>query len=138
MVRNPDLPEIAEVTELSVREQKLVNALLAGKSQREAMEEAGYACSTSRRGIARLAAKNQIQSALSAALDRAGVSPDLLATRIREGLDLQDPEQAPVMTARHRYLETALRVGGHEPDKKVEVEESYEERILRIKGELGE
>lgn len=80
----------------------------------------------------------------------AGISTERLAAVLSEGLDATLPVTTVTTKggttfergggsdyhARHKYLETALRIGGHEPSRETTIEDSYEERILRLRGEL--
>ena len=131
-----ELALIPEFAELTVREQAVVKGLLAGMSQKQAMLQAGYAESSSHRGLAHISSRSQIQSVIAQAMYKNGITPDKLAQRLAEGINQEDVDRANLMNSRHRYLETALRIGGHEPARETEVSESYEDRILRIKGEI--
>lgn len=138
MVENLNLANNAGFKDLSEREKRLAHALLAGLSQSDACREAGYAESTIKARVGKLVSNSRIQSAIGQAMADAGLTPQMLAAKIRQGIEADDPDKAGILAVNHRYLETAVRLGGHEPTKEVELQESYEDRILRIKGELDD
>jgi hypothetical protein len=67
-------------------------------------------------------------------MSAAGITAQELAATMKAGLSASRPDGWPDFLVRHKYLETALRVGGHEPAPESLLEESYEERIIRIRG----
>jgi hypothetical protein len=68
------------------------------------------------------------------AMAAAGITAQALAETMKAGLSASYRDGSPDFIARHKYLETALRVGGFEPANALTVEETYEERIIRIRG----
>jgi len=134
MPDNDKPSELPEIIKLDPRERALVSAIMAGQSDSQALRSAGYAESTVRRGAGHFLSRPHIQSAIAAAMADAGITPGLLAARLRDGLDATDTKGTADYYARHKYLETALRVGGHEPGRDDSHEESYEEQILRLRG----
>jgi len=134
-VRNPPyLPTLPEVTELTCRQRKLVEGLLSGLSKSDAMRAAGYSESYVRTRASVVCGRNNITSAIRGAMRTAGITAQHLAARMKAGLSASRPDGWPDFMARHKYLETALRVGGHEPSAESRLEETYEERIFRIRG----
>lgn len=121
---------------LPPRERDVAAALLRGLSFSEACRVAGYAESTARARSLEICSRPRIQSAIATALADAGVDASLLVRCLREGLSASDVD-GPDWSARHKFLETALRIGGHNPDRETSVEDSYEERILRLRGMVG-
>ncbi len=122
------------VTELTSRERKLVEALLSGLSRSEAMRAAGYSESYVRTRASVVCSRNNITTAIHAAMAIAGITAQSLAATMKAGLSASRPDGWPDFIARHKYLETALRAGGFEPLNEHSFEETYEERIFRIRG----
>ena len=127
-------PTPHDVTGLTPRERKLVEALLSGLSRSEAMRAADYAESYVRTRASVVCSRNNITSAIRGAMSAAGITAQELADTMKAGLSASRPDGWPDFMARHKYLETALRIGGHEPAPESLLEESYEERIIRIRG----
>jgi len=75
-----------KVKRLSPRERMLIRGLAEGKSIHQAALDAGYAEATSRHAIYQTLKLTHIQSALTEALDRAGLSDDALARVLRDAL----------------------------------------------------
>ena len=88
----------------------------------------------------------RVQKALTAAMDDSGIDTALLARTILEGLKAVrvvtsggTTIEVPDHNVRHKFLQTALELRGDYPDKTIhQVEETYEERILRLHAELDE
>jgi hypothetical protein len=98
-------------------------------------------------GIKETARKSpNLSRAIEFALEKAGVTDDLLATKLREGLDAMKTELVTFQGAvtdqvdmiawdsRHRYLDTALKVKGHFPKEDVNVQTAL---ILKIPPRTG-
>lgn len=134
MTESQDISDIPEVMSLAPRERKLVKGLLSGLTESNAMRAAGYAESTIRAGTVRVCQRNRIQRGIEAAIVAAGITPDLLATKMREGLDAVNDKQMPDHAIRLKYVELAVRLLGLEPGKQIEEGETYEEQILRLRG----
>lgn len=140
---------IPEFAALAPRERALAVALLQGASPADACRMAGYAEQTTRAHSREICERDRIQSAIRQAMAAAGISAGRLAAVLSDGLDATTP--VTVITTkngttferggdadhptRHKFLETALRIGGHEPTRETTIEDSYEERILRLRGE---
>ena len=71
---------------MSVKERKLVQGILKGKSVRQAVKDAGYAKSTAEVKSYGILQRPRVQSFLTGALERAGITPDALAKPIQEAL----------------------------------------------------
>ena len=127
-------PTLPDVTGLTSRERKLVDGLLSGLSRSEAMRAAGYSESYVRTRASVVCRRNNITTALRDAMAIADITTQKLAATMQAGLTASRPDGWPDFMARHKYLETALRVGGHEPSAESALEETYEERIFRIRG----
>jgi hypothetical protein len=129
--------------ELSPREQLAVKGLLAGKTQSQALLDAGYSESMAMKQQKKVIGRARVQNALAAALEDFGIDAHLLAQTIREGLEAvrvvssgpgRPAMEVPDHNVRHKFLQTALELRGDYPDKTIhQVEESYEERILRLR-----
>ena len=130
-------PALPDVTGLTSRERRLVNGLLSGLSRSEAMRTAGYSESYVRTRASVVCGRNNITSAIRGAMAAAGITTQELAAAMKAGLSASLRDGWPDFMARHKYLETALRVAGHEPSPQGSLEESYEERIIRIRGLLS-
>jgi hypothetical protein len=128
---------LPSVTGLSARERKLVEALLSGLSRSEAMRAAGYSESYVRTRASVVCSRDNITTAIHAAMAMADITAQKLAATMKAGLSASRPDGGPDFVARHKYLETALRVGGFEPSNVASLEETYEERIFRIRGLVG-
>ena len=70
----------------SIKERKLVQGVLQGKSVRQAAKDAGYARSTAEVKSYGILKRPRVQSLLTDALERAGITPDRLAHVLAEGL----------------------------------------------------
>jgi hypothetical protein len=128
---------LPNVTGLSARERRLVDGLLSGLSKSEAMRTAGYSESYVRTRASVVCSRNNITSAIRGAMCAAGITAQELAATMKAGLSASFRDGWPDFVARHKYLETALRIGGHEPAPESLLEESYEERIVRIRQQNG-
>lgn len=128
---------LPSVTGLSARERRLVDGLLSGLSKSEAMRAAGYSESYVRTRASVVCSRNNITSAIRGAMCAAGITAQELAATMKAGLSASSQDGRPDFLARHKYLESALRVGGFEPSNAQSSEESYEERIFRIRGLVG-
>ena len=129
--------------ELLPREQLVVRGLLEGKTQSQALLDAGYSQSMAMKQQKKVIGRARVQKALAAALEDFGIDASMLAQTIREGLEAvrvvssgpgRPAVEMPDYNVRHKYLQTALELRGDYPDKTIhQVEESYEERILRLR-----
>ena len=129
--------------ELSPREQLVVKSLLGGKTQSQALLDAGYSESMAMKQQKKVIGRARVQNALAAALEDSGIDADLLAKTILEGLQAvrvvssgpgRPPIEVPDHNVRHKFLQTALDLRGDYPDKTIhQVEETYEARILRLR-----
>lgn len=142
------LQDLEEFQKLPPREQSVVRYLLQGMTETEACRLAGYAETTIHNGAGQITQRTRIKRAITLALAAAGVTPELLATRMREGLDGETPERTIYtkggdvmvipghanLSIRYKYLAMALKIGGHEPSKDLEYQETYEEQIFRLRG----
>jgi len=137
----PTVRQLRETTEaydappedaLSMRERALVAGMLNGKSQTQAAIDAGYsaksAASIGSRALARI---NNSQS-FSALLAKAGLDDATLANAIRQGATEsleyglsrsgESVPLGPAWHARAKFVDMALKVGKHYPDRTVDVQ----------------
>jgi len=128
---------LPNVTGLSARERKLVDGLLSGLSRSEAMRAAGYSESYVRTRASVVCGRNNITSAIRGAMSAAGITAKDLAATMKAGLAAVTASGAADHGARHKFLETALRVGGYEASGEAAIQESYEDRVMRLRGSLG-
>ena len=132
--------------ELSPREQLVVKGLLAGKTQSQALLDAGYSESVAMKQQKKVIGRARVQNALAASMDDSGIDTALLARTILEGLQAVrvvtsggTTVEVPDHNVRHKFLQTVLELRGDFPDKTIhQIEESYEERILRLRQEGDE
>ena len=125
---------------LSIREQIAVAELIKGQTAENALRTAGYAESTCKTGHYNVLQKPRIQNVMREALERAGVTPDKLAEVCFDGLKADRPIVVdkslidyPDHGARHRFLETCVKLSGLEPASDLDISaESYESRIMSI------
>ena len=111
----------------------------------QAVIEAGYSSTTAyQRGetIVRRAMRN---SPMIAALDKVGVTTHRLAKQVKRGLKSKKVTRLvnsgmveeftdDDMVTQHRYLETALRLRGEDPDTKTDATtETFEQRVMRLR-----
>jgi len=135
-----------EKQELTLKQRRFVHGYLEGKPIVQAAAEAGYSASTGARGAAELLRSPKVRTAIQEALENAGVTDECIATIIREGLAALKvthlihkgkikPLGAADWAARHRFLDTVLRLKAAFPADKLEVTgESFEDRIRRLRG----
>ena len=136
------------------------------KSLSEAMRNAGYAESTIRDHPGRIVGNSRVNEAIKDIMDRQGITDDRLVTVLSEGLQAKKVISAMVMKsspngiadeedgmkdadgltkdfvevddfmARHKYLETGLKLRGHlQKEGKLDVNltvETYEQRRKRL------
>jgi len=128
------------------REMVVLQALSEGKTPFEACTLANYAPRTVAARSVKISENVIRKSPMIAALDRRNVTTDRLAGVIAKGLDskkvarliiggnvwkFDDPDHG----ARHRYLETALRLRGEDLDRQtISQTETFEQRIRRLRG----
>ena len=121
----------------SGRQRKYAAAIVSGKSKQQAKREAHYAESTKGKDIER---KPAVQSLFTKLLEKAGVTDDLLAKRIYQGLHANVVARETA-TARREVLvdyperrgmtELSLKLKGHLIDK-------HELRMVRTLEEILE
>lgn len=120
--------------DLTIRERKLLKGVMAGLTQAEAARRAGYSPKSASQLASETLAKPKLQSALEAAMEKAGITDETLATVIKEGLaadkvvahvvnkeGLPDLIERPDHAVRHKFAETAIDVKGTKAAKKVQV-----------------
>jgi undecaprenyl pyrophosphate synthase len=69
------------------KERKYVAGVVAGKTKRKAAKDAGYTASMGDNAKQKIEAKASVQKLFIEVLGKAGVTDELLGTRIREGID---------------------------------------------------
>jgi hypothetical protein len=124
----------AKSPKLTVKQAKLINGIIAGKTKRQAAKDAGYSGNPESlsAGASQVLKKVNVQEAMMEAMTRAGIDADLLAGTIKRGLTatkgviVRDPgavdsdesansafyEEVPDHAIRHRFLETSLKIAG--------------------------
>jgi hypothetical protein len=71
----------------TARQRRYVHNVLCGQSKRAAAMNAGYSAATAHNAAINIESKPAVRQLFITYLDRAGVTPELLARRMREGLD---------------------------------------------------
>ena len=123
-----------EPEELTIRERLFVKNLMTGMSVTAAMKNAGYAKSVAEKQQRRILDNPRIKKLIRDSMACAGLTADSLAATMKAGLEAINDKGLPDYSTRHKYLETALRVGGYERDSETSNRESYEDSILRRRG----
>ena len=77
----------APSSELSIRQRKYVAGVLAGKTKAEAARQAGYSASVALHAKEKIESSKKVAQLLDDYMRKAGVTEELLAMRVREGLD---------------------------------------------------
>jgi hypothetical protein len=72
---------------LSARECRLVQGVIAGQPVSKAALAAGYTPATAKASIYNTLHRPPVRNALTAAMEKAGITPELLAEKLREGLE---------------------------------------------------
>jgi hypothetical protein len=134
---------LRKMVKLSPLERKAVEGVLQGKSQTQAMLDAGYSEGMSHKQQKRVFERDRVQGAIVAAMEDMGVDVERLVMVLRDGLGaervmvsknggrLSTPDHA----VRHKFLQTALELRGDYPVKEErQITETYEERIFRLRG----
>jgi hypothetical protein len=135
---------IEAMAQLSSREQKAVAGLLEGKSQTQAMIDAGYSQCMAQKQQKKVFGRERVKNTLVAAMESLGIDVERLSGVIRDGLGANrlifykssgEPISIPDHAIRHKFLQTALELRGDFPGKEErQVTETYEEKIFRIRG----
>ena len=131
--------------QLTIRQRRFIEGKLQGRSSAEAARAAGYSASVSRHANRIISESPHIQAAMSALLDAAGVSNELLAQRMREGLDATVVHHETAnsfrevlvdFSERREMVELALRVKGLLVDRhQVQMVKTLEEILEESCGE---
>jgi len=113
---------------IKTRARRFTAALLAGKSQSEALREAGYAETVARSGNCALLRNPQHIKPFITTLHEKGITDDFLADKVRALLDAQATHffstsqdgqpvilerQAPALETQRKTLELAAKLKGH-------------------------
>jgi len=111
--------------ELSVRETKMVNGMLEGKSRPKAALSAGYSPSYAERF--NLHKRTSVKNALIKAMKMRGIDAQRFALVMDEGLSAKRGvvvngviQEISDHGVRHKYLETGLKVSGYMKETLVE------------------
>jgi hypothetical protein len=83
----PDPAAAARSSELSIRQRKYVAGVLAGKTKAAAARQAGYSASVALHAKEKIESSKKVAQLLDDYMRKAGVTEELLAMRVREGLD---------------------------------------------------
>jgi len=131
------------MAKLTVLERKAVEGLLEGKSQTQAMLDAGYSEGMAQKQQKKVFSRERVRTAIVAAMEDMGIDVEMLTQVLRDGLSadrvigskLGDMMSLPDHGIRHKFLLTALELRGEFPQKEERlVTETYEEKIFRIRG----
>jgi len=120
------------MSELTIRERRLIVGIARGLDFAHAAREAGYAPSTVNGHLNKIVGKRRVREALDDTFKSIGLSDEQLAMALKKGLEAtrllpvtganEDSQrtcvEVPDYLTRHRYLETALFLKGYMPYKK--------------------
>lgn len=138
------------ITKLTVRDQKLVGLIIENiqadkpKAMKDILMEAGFAETTANSNAKGVIGKSGIQTAIQQAMRDAGITRGLLMGKVKEGLDAtkvisavivsgknakgedanpgtHDFVDVPDFMARHKYVDTALKLDSAFPNDKLDV-----------------
>ena len=111
---------------LTIRQRKFIDGKLKGKSSAKAAREAGYSESVARHADRIISESPHVRAAINAVLEACGITDELLAKRVAEGVDatvflrptLHDTERVLVdFRERREMVELACRLKGHLTEK---------------------
>jgi len=113
---------------LNIRERKFIKGLAAGLTPTDAMRQAGYAENTALRKAGVKVQDSRVQASIQEMMEKKGLTKDKLLDKLDEGLDAtkaivtgEDIQAVKDYSIRHRYLDTALKLGAHYPADKLEL-----------------
>lgn len=145
--KTPKIPQKTRAREANRRQRKYVAAVTNGKTKEAAKREAGYSEHTKGKEIESSPA---VKGLFTQMLTEAGATDELLAQRLREGLDamdtkfatfegrITDHEELVSWSERREYLELALKLKGHLIDKhELRMVRTYEEILEDSNGNSG-
>lgn len=104
----------------SIQQKLYVKGLMEGKAKTVAAKEAGYSPKTAA-AMTKQEKRPMMRTLILEAMEEAGITPQLLAKRMREGLDAvlviratqwSEREVVPDMRERREYAELASRITG--------------------------
>jgi DNA-binding CsgD family transcriptional regulator len=125
--------------DLTLKERKLIKGIVAGKSQTQSAVDAGYSVRSAAALATHTLKKVNVRNALLAAMQKAGITDEALADKMREGMDAQTDKDRPDHAIRHRFLETALKVrGDFAPEKHLVGMTTLAEWLAREEARDGE
>ena len=128
----------------TAKERKLIKFIADGMTVKDAAKKAGYAESTTTSAIYQEIRKPKMQTAMQMALRKAGIHEDKIAEKVAEGLDAhkvisaniianngegmkdahsmtKDFVEVPDFMARHKHLETAIKLHDLFPNQRVDL-----------------
>jgi len=140
----------ASSPKLTMRERKFIAGLAAGKTQKQAAIDAGYSQKSADCLAYQTLQKATVQTAFQKILEKQGITDEKLGEVLAEGLDAtkviacnviapnaegmkdansmtKDFIDVPDFIARHKFLDTALKLKRHYPAEQVEVDTTIED-----------
>jgi hypothetical protein len=114
---------------INLRQRKFLKGKIEGKSSAQAARDAGYAESTAMRADEQIASKPAVRGAFKKLMEAAGITDELLARRLKEGIDAKETKffqkDGLVISKRtvvyhgerRSHLELALKLKGRLIDK---------------------
>lgn len=105
---------------LSIRERKFIKGVAEGLSPTAAMKAAGYTEYTANSCAGPKLREPKIQASIQELMEKRGLTKDKLLNKLDEGLGAEREEDKPDFAIRHKYLDTAFKLGSHYPSDKVE------------------
>lgn len=115
---------LAQSVELTLPQKKFVKNVLNGDNYTEAAKNAGFSPITAKQKGHQLMQKPKIIAAIQVAISKAGITPKLLAKRLREGLDatetktfafngkIMDEKEVADFKERREHIELATKLLG--------------------------
>ena len=141
---------------LNIRERKFVKGLAAGLPPTTAMRQAGYTHYTATSKAGAKARESKIQATIQELMEKQGLTSEKLLSKLDEGLEstkvisanviapngegmsdangmTKDFIDVPDYATRHKYLDTAFKLGSYYPNEKVDVSGAIDVRSIEIK-----
>ena len=112
---------LADGRPINEKERKMIQGIVAGKSNYRSMIDAGYTESTAHTHATEKF--KQLAPKILEMMDKAGVTDEKLILKLKDGLDALHPNfKTDDFAVQHKYLETGLKLRGHlQQDKGVDV-----------------
>ena len=130
--------------ELTPRQEKLIDGVLAGKSQTAAAIDAGYPAQSAPWAASRTLGDVTVRARLLARLQADGIGPERISGKIQQLLDAKQyglsrdgnaVELGPDAHAQNKTLDILLKVTGSYPDPRLEIDARMQGAIVVLRPE---